>query len=181
MWHFFFFKQKTAYEMRISDWSSDVCSSDLSWRVSSVDGEADDADQLVALRDDAHLPVTARIGGEAALVRPCPIAGLATAADLDRDAVDQLAFVPPLMDDLLGETARCVDRRPCIESGCRQLVGAQGLDGGAGGALFGIDDRHRMRAMHPQDRRRNREAQHDQCASEQQAGDRKSTRLNSSH
>src|SRR3546814_6886838 len=26
---FFFFKQKTAYEMRISDWSSDVCSSDL--------------------------------------------------------------------------------------------------------------------------------------------------------
>src|SRR3546814_1835345 len=33
---FFFFKQKTAYEMRISDWSSDVCSSDL-----HVDGEID--------------------------------------------------------------------------------------------------------------------------------------------
>src|SRR3546814_13729473 len=37
-WSFFcFFKQKTAYEMRISDWSSDVCSSDLfatAWRVS---------------------------------------------------------------------------------------------------------------------------------------------------
>src|SRR3546814_10378021 len=37
---FFFFKQKTAYEMRISDWSSDVCSSDLTaqdilraWRI----------------------------------------------------------------------------------------------------------------------------------------------------
>src|SRR3546814_2012246 len=30
----FFFKQKTAYEMRISDWSSDVCSSDLAWRSS---------------------------------------------------------------------------------------------------------------------------------------------------
>src|SRR3546814_5405485 len=29
---FFFFKQKTAYEMRISDWSSDVCSSDLQCR-----------------------------------------------------------------------------------------------------------------------------------------------------
>src|SRR3546814_4065099 len=28
----FFFKQKTAYEMRISDWSSDVCSSDLARR-----------------------------------------------------------------------------------------------------------------------------------------------------
>src|SRR3546814_17594333 len=30
---FFFFKQKTAYEMRISDWSSDVCSSDLRTRM----------------------------------------------------------------------------------------------------------------------------------------------------
>src|SRR3546814_1205219 len=29
MLHFFFFKQKTSYEMHISDWSSDVCSSDL--------------------------------------------------------------------------------------------------------------------------------------------------------
>src|SRR3546814_7380240 len=29
---FFFFKQKTAYEMRISDWSSDVCSSDLNMK-----------------------------------------------------------------------------------------------------------------------------------------------------
>src|SRR3546814_17181114 len=29
MFFFFFFKQKTAYEMRISDWSSDMCSSDL--------------------------------------------------------------------------------------------------------------------------------------------------------
>src|SRR3546814_8899253 len=34
---FFFFKQKTAYEMRISDWSSDVCSSDLLQNL-SVDG-----------------------------------------------------------------------------------------------------------------------------------------------
>src|SRR3546814_16655482 len=32
VWFFFFFKQKTAYEMRISDWSSDVCSSDLAVR-----------------------------------------------------------------------------------------------------------------------------------------------------
>src|SRR3546814_3184314 len=34
---FFFFKQKTAYEMRISDWSSDVCSSDLRRRDSRRD------------------------------------------------------------------------------------------------------------------------------------------------
>src|SRR3546814_6502650 len=36
---FFFFKQKTAYEMRISDWSSDVCSSDLRLRL--VDDRTD--------------------------------------------------------------------------------------------------------------------------------------------
>src|SRR3546814_5097228 len=33
----FFFKQKTAYEMRISDWSSDVCSSDLDGTVNGSD------------------------------------------------------------------------------------------------------------------------------------------------
>src|SRR3546814_6440958 len=37
----FFFKQKTAYEMRISDWSSDVCSSDLVlWTLDAPDGVA---------------------------------------------------------------------------------------------------------------------------------------------
>src|SRR3546814_2908419 len=37
---FFFFKQKTAYEMRISDWSSDVCSSDLLGRSATEPGNA---------------------------------------------------------------------------------------------------------------------------------------------
>src|SRR3546814_6623302 len=41
----FFFKQKTAYEMRISDWSSDVCSSDL-----VADGEDDQDRGVVAPR-----------------------------------------------------------------------------------------------------------------------------------
>src|SRR3546814_17509450 len=37
VWYvFFFFKQKTAYEMRISDWSSDVCSSDLKVKVTAT-------------------------------------------------------------------------------------------------------------------------------------------------
>src|SRR3546814_6568300 len=39
---FFFFKQKTAYEMRISDWSSDVCSSDLNFGVSARNGGGND-------------------------------------------------------------------------------------------------------------------------------------------
>src|SRR3546814_4683529 len=36
---FFFFKQKTAYEMRISDWSSDVCSSDLDVHIIVIPGD----------------------------------------------------------------------------------------------------------------------------------------------
>src|SRR3546814_16562080 len=36
MCSFFFFKQKTAYEMRISDWSSDVCSSDLNAALAEI-------------------------------------------------------------------------------------------------------------------------------------------------
>src|SRR3546814_6369190 len=36
LFYFFFFKQKTAYEMRISDWSSDVCSSDLVFRCADI-------------------------------------------------------------------------------------------------------------------------------------------------
>src|SRR3546814_8300746 len=39
---FFFFKQKTAYEMRISDWSSDVCSSDLAIAPTSPESAASD-------------------------------------------------------------------------------------------------------------------------------------------
>src|SRR3546814_8461862 len=38
----FFFKQKTAYEMRISDWSSDVCSSDLAGRLRAGAPDAQD-------------------------------------------------------------------------------------------------------------------------------------------
>src|SRR3546814_5286181 len=40
---FFFFKQKTAYEMRISDWSSDVCSSDLKFKCAVISAAEDRA------------------------------------------------------------------------------------------------------------------------------------------
>src|SRR3546814_2531837 len=53
---FFFFKQKTAYEMRISDWSSDVCSSDL--RPLRVHGEASGselAERVVELLEQVGL------------------------------------------------------------------------------------------------------------------------------
>src|SRR3546814_13071351 len=80
----FFFKQKTAYEMRISDWSSDVCSSDLltydadsgNWLLAHG-GETDAltdveaiqfADVRVWLADGAHQPVQPAIGAAAGRV-----------------------------------------------------------------------------------------------------------------
>src|SRR3546814_8998532 len=61
----FFFKQKTAYEMRISDWSSDVCSSDLRFIVSVQEPGPEIYDWL-----------TARLGGlgETTDIVRCPVA-----------------------------------------------------------------------------------------------------------
>src|SRR3546814_1884747 len=57
---FFFFKQKTAYEMRISDWSSDVCSSDLQFgRAVGVDQDV--ARLQIAMNDQIPVGVADRI------------------------------------------------------------------------------------------------------------------------
>src|SRR3546814_10746796 len=53
---FFFFKQKTAYELRISDWSSDVCSSDLRGRQGTAGGRHDE------IRDGVGVPRPAGLG-----------------------------------------------------------------------------------------------------------------------
>src|SRR3546814_14390824 len=69
----FFFKQKTAYEMRISDWSSDVCSSDLQRLVFPgpravvlvlvVAGQRRHQQALAAIRAQAHVDVVQPPGG----------------------------------------------------------------------------------------------------------------------
>src|SRR3546814_6434258 len=57
---FFFFKQKTAYEIRISDWSSDVCSSDLQYarqpghQIVDQHGERDDDPKVVIAVNQPH-------------------------------------------------------------------------------------------------------------------------------
>src|SRR3546814_10910118 len=69
---FFFFKQKTAYEMRISDWSSDVCSSDLlgeqgvGERSLTRAGAASDEDVLPI--DDGEAQQPGRVGRHDAVV-----------------------------------------------------------------------------------------------------------------
>src|SRR3546814_9289652 len=50
----FFFSQKTSYEMRISDWSSDVCSSDLTNHICSVDARISTCDISIPQRFLQH-------------------------------------------------------------------------------------------------------------------------------
>src|SRR3546814_11811255 len=56
---FFFFKQKTAYEMRISDWSSDVCSSDL--KIVFRDGTVSGGGKALPFADLVHKAYLARV------------------------------------------------------------------------------------------------------------------------
>src|SRR3546814_9373083 len=64
LFYVFFFKQKTAYEMRISDWSSDVCSSDLLYTESDLiirtirDVFSSDIERIIV--DDAQAAQRAR-------------------------------------------------------------------------------------------------------------------------
>src|SRR3546814_3555897 len=62
---FFFFKQKTAYEMRISDWSSDVCSSDLNHFRGGVRARQRTGDRKGLLRrvDDLGRDTARHLGG----------------------------------------------------------------------------------------------------------------------
>src|SRR3546814_4751900 len=101
---FFFFKQKTAYEMRTSDWSSDVCSSDLAWRlVSASDYDAEHAQNMAEaysfdqVRSKAFYPLTfPMICGPGALSAALTVG--ATLHD-DRDwatAVKMAGSLPPI-------------------------------------------------------------------------------------
>src|SRR3546814_5877554 len=103
---FLFFKQKTAYDMRISDWSSDVCSSDLLLRVDQLldHAQIDDREVLAedvveaALRDahvERHLAALEAVDRDAAarlLALLAAAGGLAlTRADTASDAHPALA------------------------------------------------------------------------------------------
>src|SRR3546814_720597 len=66
---FFFFKQKTAYEMRISDWSSDVCSSDLDdWFRIVVNAATRDKDMAWIERQAAAFDIEVRERSDLSMV-----------------------------------------------------------------------------------------------------------------
>src|SRR3546814_8641007 len=86
---FFFFKQKTAYEMRISDWSSDVCSSDLFARLSAKRKRGRrPADFRCHIGDDRRQFVAGRALSPGRPRRHRPNACRKTGPD-DRPSVDQ--------------------------------------------------------------------------------------------
>src|SRR3546814_10808272 len=91
---FFFFKQKTAYEMRISDWSSDVCSSDLPRASGHRGGPGAGRRPLPLLRLDRRPPSPllgnprgAQPGGGPLPVEPRAIRRPLTLASVDRKSV----------------------------------------------------------------------------------------------
>src|SRR3546814_9447195 len=88
----FFVKQKTAYEMRISDWSSDVCSSDL---------------QAVVDRDQIHQQA-GRAGAEAALDQRIDLVGAERGDDGEEADGEEAGGVPhrPLAAQPLGQRER---------------------------------------------------------------------------
>src|SRR3546814_7102400 len=103
---FFFFKQKTAYEMRISDWSSDVCSSDL----------------LV-------VEAATTEGGEGALAPLCPVVGAALQSKRPEPAAPRIAqggaqlHVAAVLK-LLGQRRLdepAIGRASCLERVCQYV------------------------------------------------------------
>src|SRR3546814_10941297 len=133
MWYFFFvfvffFKQKTAYEMRISDWSSDVCSSDLRALPDHILGPVETqhprrrrVDPLISplavLEHDAIGAVLHQVAEQGALMPQVDIELVILRGTVDHDA--QGVGVPRLRD--VAEYLAFVERphRKSVVSGTR--------------------------------------------------------------
>src|SRR3546814_19715787 len=132
---FFFFKQKTAYEMRISDWSSDVCSSDLRTTEqverAFVEEQAfsylyQDGDDYVFMNPESfeQLPVAGdMLGDQAAYLQEgmiCTLSiheGVAVAIQLPQRVTLEVTETEPTVK---GQTTRSEERRvgkECVGTG----------------------------------------------------------------
>src|SRR3546814_2593031 len=107
MFFFFFFKQKTAYEMRISDWSSDVCSSDLWIALSFVQRPEDVAEARRLIGGKAALLVKfEKPSGVARLDEILEIADAAMVARGDLGVELPPEAVPPLQKRIVATARR---------------------------------------------------------------------------
>src|SRR3546814_14832861 len=135
---FFFFKQKTAYELRISDWSSDVCSSDLVIVLNFIYANCSD---ICPLHSE-------RIAEIQDMVNRTPMKGLvefiSVTTDPEHDTADVLVeygsvhgldpsnwhFLTRTTDQLEASTRKQIARPSCRERGCtyvRMSVVAESL------------------------------------------------------
>src|SRR3546814_13302617 len=112
---FFFFKQKTAYEMRISDWSSDVCSSDLRLRASITGQTSQIAVDLAANKD-----LTKALLAEAGL--PVPRGIVVRSADEAAAFAERVGF-PLVTKPLDGHHGRGVSKALLNEAQVREENG----------------------------------------------------------
>src|SRR3546814_4362797 len=107
----FFFKQKTAYEMRISDWSSDVCSSDLPPGLGKTTLSNVIANELgVSLRTTSG-PVIERPGDLAAL--------LTNLKANDVLFIDEIHRLSPVVEEILYPAK--IGRASCRERVCQYV------------------------------------------------------------
>src|SRR3546814_5575969 len=93
---FFFFKQKTAYELRISDWSSDVCSSDLLYGHQPTLGTSDAAAAFgrrtpASRPSSCRMPLASTSIERCILARPCPDRDAAALAQQPQQDAERLA------------------------------------------------------------------------------------------
>src|SRR3546814_10589503 len=99
---FFFLKQKTAYEMRISDWSSDVCSSDLQAITGMNESKArlDEIEQKMARKGSGEGDERKSLGEMATEGKEAEIAALASSRG--RVSMEVKAIISSLTTDANG-------------------------------------------------------------------------------
>src|SRR3546814_1358987 len=151
---FFFFKQKTAYEMRISDWSSDVCSSDLHHPAATI---ALMPEHFIPkhLGDDTLVPVCVPEAGSTAPRFQLPGAPDAPLPHLAYSAESGMGRILAASLPAMGQAFSAT---PVFASHAAAVLHAMARDG-VGVAWLPMSLVHQDLAL----------------------GDRKSTRLNSSH
>src|SRR3546814_20956962 len=115
LFFFFFFKQKTAYEMRISDWSSDVCSSDLGWGEDAAKGiclASFGFDVCVAAKEIATLQLCGVVG---IIGAPIPLRGTLR----DRRRIGRThARIPGITREKTGRSEERRGGKECVST-CR--------------------------------------------------------------
>src|SRR3546814_8831133 len=121
---FFFFKQKKAYEMRISDWSSDVCSSDLSYE-NLLDGKGTYFGHSVGNKTVWKPELAAQQINAARAARVKPYLHMSGPVSIEALNVDSAVRAQGMMRQRAGIQMFGLEqtvRLPCTTTGCRSMA-----------------------------------------------------------